>query len=177
MSGRGKCYAVITILLGCAAIAMSVYVLCTCEFYEVAFTNSNGRAKLEMPGIYLCKYRDRKDGETFAGPTNGFDKFAMICGFAGGALGLIGTFLVMNSYWKCFCKVKNAAAASCILMMAFICQALTLLVLVTEACREENDGDCKLMTNAWISVASACTFFLASSFAREVASGNHLPKE
>jgi hypothetical protein len=159
---------------------MSVYVLCTCEFYEVAFTNSNGQAMLEMPGIYLCKYREiaKMGGDIhWSRPISGFDKVAMICGFAAGAMGLIATFLVMNSYWKCFCKVKNTAAASCILMMAFICQALTLLVLVTEACREGKGGDCKLMTNVWISVASAGTFFLASSFAREVASGNHLPKE
>jgi hypothetical protein len=54
---------------------------------------------LEMPGIYLCKYREiaKMGGDIhWPRPISGFDKVAMICGFAAGAMGLIATFLVMR---------------------------------------------------------------------------------
>jgi hypothetical protein len=176
MPPRGKIMAMITILLGFVAGGLSIYVLCTCEFYQVSWKNANNKQRTASPGLFLCKYYDGPRG-TFNGPTNGFDMFATVAGFAGAIFGLIATSIVFSSYWKCFCKIKNTAVCSCIFMLATVCQGLTLLVLVSEACNVEQNGECKLLTNAWISVGAAATWFIASCFAREIASGGQqLPK-
>jgi hypothetical protein len=175
MPERGKMNAVITILLGCAAAALAIYVLCTCGFYEVTFTyGRKNRESVKTPGLFLCKYHGNEG--TFNGPTNGFDMVATVAGFAGVFFGLIATFLMCNSYWKCFCKVRNTAFSSCLFMLATVCQGLTVLVLVSAACGNEYLGECMLLTNAYLSIAAAGTWFLASCFARETAAGHHLPK-
>ena len=172
---RGKIYALIASLLGCTAGGLALYVLCTCEFYEVAFNYGNkNRANLKQPGLFVCKYHG--GDRSFNGPTNGFDMLTAVSGFAGPFFGLIATFLVCNSYRKCFCKAKNTKFSSCLFMLATVFQGLTVLVLVSAACRDEHDGDCSLMRNGYLSVGAAVTWFLASCFAREAAAGHHLPK-
>jgi hypothetical protein len=174
MPQTGKLYAMVTIVLGLASIAASVYVLWNCEFYEVVFNDATGSSQLETPGLFLCKYYGE---DMFAGPTNGFDMMTTVCGFTAPGIGLIALILTINSYWKCVFKCeKNSAAPSCLYMMAVLAQGATALVLVTAACREENAGECKLLISGYISMGACGGYFLTSCTARNIAAGYGEPK-
>lgn len=166
---RGKTYAMLTIASGLASGAIAIYVLASCEFYEVIWTTDNGRTRTDDPGLLLCKYIGNDKNPEWDGPTNGFDMVSLIAGFGGPVVGLIATAMVFNSYWKCLCRVQNTALASCLFMMAVLLQGLTTLAIFSGACREGYDGECTLLRNAWLSVGAAGGWFLASCFNRETA--------
>ena len=172
MAQKGKMFAAITIVLALASIAMSIYVLWECDFYEVKYKNQ----RVQTPGLFNCKYFGDEDGFTL--PTNGFDMMTTVCGFLAPCLGMIALILTVNSYWKCVVKCnKNSHAPSCLYMMAVLAQGCTALVLVSYSCREENGGECKLLTNGYISMGACGAYFLTSCTARNIAAGyGELPK-
>jgi hypothetical protein len=175
MSMRGKLCAMIAILFGITALGLSVYVLVACDFYEV-YVSGNGKRVTERPGLFNCKYYNGNLG-AFEGPTNAFDMIATIAGFTAATLGFSAIILLYSSHWKCFLKVRNVGFSSCLLMMAASLQSLTMLVLVSAACGEEYNGQCTLLTNAWLSAGAAGGWFLASCFNREIVGrGRELPK-
>mmetsp|Transcript_107629 Transcript_107629/g.160986 ORF Transcript_107629/g.160986 Transcript_107629/m.160986 type:complete len:176 (-) Transcript_107629:253-780(-) len=175
MPQQGKLWAMVTIVLGLASIAASAYVLWNCEFYEVVFNDETGTSQMETPGLFACKYIG---DELFEGPTNPFDMMTTVCGFLAPFVGMMALILTINSYWKCVIKCKkDSAAPSCLYMMAVLAQGATALVLVTKACREEQAGECKLLTNGYISMGACGGYFLTSCTARNIAAGYGEPKE
>lgn len=167
MPSRGKLNAMAALLFGIAGLGVSIYVLVACKFYEATFISENGVKVTEQPGLFNCKYHNGNLG-SFEGPTNGFDMIATIAGFAAAVFGFIAIIVLHSSHWKSFLKVRNIGASSCLLMMATLCQSLTLLVLLGEVCVDDDSSQCKLLTNAWLSAGAAGCWFLASCFNREV---------
>mmetsp|Transcript_35190 Transcript_35190/g.85168 ORF Transcript_35190/g.85168 Transcript_35190/m.85168 type:complete len:225 (+) Transcript_35190:88-762(+) len=187
---RSKLCAMIALLIGLVALGLSIYVLIACDFYEVSWTDpENGKTRTESPGLFNCKYLPREDKdnsnndrnnnkdspEAFTGPMNGFDMIPVIAGFAAAGLGLFAVFMLYMSHWKIPCcsrssqqRFRNIGFSSCLFMMATICQSLTMLVLVSEACSEQHDGQCELLRNAYLSAGAAGGWFLASCFNREM---------
>jgi hypothetical protein len=174
----------IALMIGLASLGLSIYVLVACNFYEVSWTDpTTGKTTTHVLGLFNCKfvprsYDDDKDNKTttevaFTGPMNGLDMIPTITGFFAAVLGFFAVVFLYTSHWKlplCFksFRVRNIGLSSCLLMMAAMCQALTMLVLVSEACTTAYEGQCKLLTNAYISAGAAGGWFLASCFNREI---------
>lgn len=148
----------------------------------MSWTDPNtGRTRTRYPGLFNCKYLPKStDGRgntsnAFTGPMNGFDLVPTIAGFVAAGLGFLAILCLYTSHWKFPCtayRVRNIGLSSCLLMMAAMCQALTMLVLVSEACTPAYDGQCQLLKNAYISAGAAGGWFLASCFNREMLRNN-----
>lgn len=174
MSLGGKCNARLALGFALLGLGLSSYVLAVCEFYEVTYTNSNGRQVTEQPGLFNCKYYNGRQG-TYVGPVDGVDFFAALSGFLAPLIALPATLLLFSSHWKFPCcpelRVRNIGLSSCLLMGATLFQPFTILVLESKGCQESHNGECRLLLNAWLSVGAAVSYFLASCFNREMASG------
>lgn len=189
---RGKAFAAMSLLIAVVTLGLSIYVLIACDFYQVTWIiPGTGRTRTESPGLFNCKYvpKTQLGNNSFRGPMNGLDMIPTIAGFMAAGLGLLAVIFLYMSHWKLPCgnnalRVRNIGLSSCLLMMAAIFQALTMLVLVGDACSPSYEGDCQLLTNAYISAAAAGGWFLASCFNREIVgrrasgsrNGNDLPK-
>jgi hypothetical protein len=177
MPSYGKVNAMVALLFGIASLGLSIYVLIACEFYEATFINGNGDKVTDRPGLFNCKYY-KGNMDSFGGPKNGFDLIAMVAGFAAAVFGFFAIIVLHSSHWKSCLKVRNIGASSCLLMMASVCQGLTMLVLLGDVCGEDYSGQCKYLTNAWLSAGASGGWFLSSCFNREVVGrgGGNLPK-
>ena len=173
---RGKIFAMLTIVTGALTTALSVYVLASCEFYEVTWTTEFGVRRVDTPGLLVCKYLDSDKNPEFAGPKNTFDVMALVGAFGGALLGLVATVMVFNSYKKCLCRQQNTAVASFLFMMAVLSQGLTAIAIISKACGDDFDGKCKYKLTGWLSIGAAGGFFLASSFNRETAPKPGIPR-
>lgn len=166
---KAKVYAMIAIAFGLASTVIGVYVLASCEFYQVTWTSQDGLTQTDTPGIFLCKFYDSEKNPKWDGPINGFDTGALIGAFGALCCGIVATLMIFNAYWRCLCRVQNTSMASCLYMMATILQGMTAVVLLAGACAEAYAGTCSMLTNGWLSVGAAGGWFLASCFNRETA--------
>lgn len=173
---RGKIYAILTILTGTLTTALSIYVLASCEFYQVTWTTDFGIERVDKPGLLVCKFVDTDKNPEFVGPTNTFDIMALVGAFGGALLGLVATVMVFNSYWKCLCRQENTAVASFLFMMAVIMQGLSAIAIISKACGDKYEGKCKYLLTGWLSFGAAGGWFLASSFNRETTAKPEMPR-
>lgn len=164
---KGKVYAIITILLGCTSSFLAIYVLCKCDFYEVTWVTEFGITRTDTPGLFLCKFYDSDKNPAWTGPTNGFDTAVMIGAFGAVGAGTLATFMVVNAYWNCLCRIHNNSMSSCLFMLATVLQGITALVIISGACVEQYEGSCKYLKNAYLSFAAAGGWLLASCFNRD----------
>jgi hypothetical protein len=175
MSLGRKCNARIALGFALLGLALSIYVLTVCNFYQVTYTNANGQRVTEQPGLFNCKYWNGRQG-TYIGPTDGVDMFAAIIGFVAPLIALPATVILYSSHWKFPCcrpdlRFRNVGLSSCLLMGATMLQPFTILVLESKGCQESHHGQCRLLLNAWLSIGAAICYFLASCFNREMTYG------
>ena len=54
MMQKGKLFTLLSLLAASAALGLAIYVLVSCEFYEVVW-NDNGAQMIDTPGLFACK--------------------------------------------------------------------------------------------------------------------------
>lgn len=123
---KGKLFTLLSLLAASAALGLAIYVLVSCEFYEVVW-NDNGAQMIDMPGLFACKYSDETAQEL---PKNTMDFIALIALLAAISVGSISTLSLASFYFKWKFRVKNPGFSSCLYMLAVVCHGVTYVVLI-----------------------------------------------
>ena len=113
----------LSLLAASAALGLAIYVLVSCEFYEVVW-NDNGAQMIDTPGLFACKYSDEEL------PKNTMDFIALIALFVAISVGSISTLALASFYFKWKFRVKNPGLSSCLYMLAVVCHGVTYVVLI-----------------------------------------------
>ena len=113
----------LSLLAASAALGLAIYVLVSCEFYEVVW-NDNGAQMIDTPGFFACKYSDEEL------PKNTMDFIALIALFVAISVGSISTLALASFYFKWKFRVKNPGLSSCLYMLAVVCHGVTYVVLI-----------------------------------------------